>query len=328
MKKIVGAVLVAALIFGSPLGLYFFWHQKVIELGEGLLALTIETLIVRPLDRLRQPSAFPSITSGYNDPRGRTPVPCGEGSGRTAVVVTFGQSNAANISPQRRRGAAGLINFNFLDGKCYVAADPLLGTSGDGGAVWTVFGNTLIARGAFERVILAPLAVGGTSVNRWSDRNELGRRLDRLGRALRGAALLPTHILWQQGAYDQLVAADYARLRPSEFTLGLERNGVKLYTMREDAYIGHFRSIVAHLREIGFPAPVYSAVSTICGDDGSGPVATAQNALPSLIAGVRAGPDLNAFPRSAYAEDHCHLSAHGVVLAGEAWAEIIAAAAN
>jgi hypothetical protein len=328
MKKIVGLTLIAGIAIGILPALYFLWRAKAIELGEGVLALAVEALVVRPLDRIRQPTESPNVTIGFNDPQDRTLVPCRLDRRPTAVVVAFGQSNAGNISAERRSGRAGLVNFNFLDGKCYSATDPLLGASGEGGALWTVFGNTLIDLGVFARVILVPLAVGGTSVNRWSDRQELGRRLDLLAATLRSADLRPTHILWQQGAADHLVAADYARLRPSEFTRGLEIAGAKLYTMRQDAYVEHFRSVVAHLRQLGLQAPVYAAVHTVCGDDGRGPVADAQRALPTALAGVRAGPDINAFSLADYAHDHCHLSARGVVRAGKAWAEVLAADAN
>ncbi len=328
MKKLVSVILIAGFFVAGLFALFLLWRGKVIELGEGVLASTVEALVIRPLDRIRQPSGASLITSGNNDTRGRKVVPCGQSQGSTAVVVTFGQSNAANISPKRRQGVPGLINFNFLDGKCYAAADPLLGASGEGGALWTVLGNTLIARGVFKRVILVPLAIGGTSVNRWSDRNDLGRRLDRLATSLRSAALSPTHILWQHGAADHLAAPDYARLRPSEFTRSLETDRVKPYTMREDAYREHFRSIVAHLRELGLQASVFVSVSTVCGDDGSGPVANAQAALPKAVSGVRTGPNINAFSLSDYHQDRCHLSDQGVVRAGQAWAEVLALAAG
>jgi hypothetical protein len=328
MKKLISIGLLAGIFVGGLFGVFLLWRGNVIELGEGVLGLSVEALVVRPLDKIRQPSGSALIASGYNDIRGRKIVPCQESQDSTAVVVTFGQSNAANISPRRRRGVRGLVNFNFLDGKCYAAADPLLGAGGEGGALWTVLGNTLITRDVFKRVILVPLAVGGTSVNRWSDRNDLGRRLDRLAASLRSAALSPTHILWQQGAADHLAAVDYARLRPSEFTRSSENDRIKPYTMREDAYTEHFRSIVAHLRELGLQAPVFVSVSTVCGDDGSGPVADAQAALPTVIAGVRAGPDINAFSISDYHQDHCHLSDQGVVRAGKAWTAVLALAAG
>jgi hypothetical protein len=328
MKKIIFIILIAGFPVGGLIGLFLLWHAKVIELGEGILALTVEAVVVRPLDSIRQPSGSPLVTAGYNDLQGRTVVPCRQDQGRTAVIFTFGQSNAANTSPTRRRGAPGLVNFNFLDGKCYAAFDPLLGAGGTGGAVWTVLGNALIARGVFEQVILAPIAVGGTSVNRWSDRNGVGLRLDRLAASLRSAGLSPTHILWQQGAADHLAATDYARLRPSEFSLSAESGRPTPYTMRADAYIEHFGAIMAHIRELGLLAPVFVAVSTVCRDDGSGPVADAQIALPTAIAGVSAGPNINAFPLADYREDLCHLSDHGVVRAGQAWAEVLAAAAG
>lgn len=211
MKKIIGIVVAATLILSSPFGLYLLWRSKVIELGEGLIARSVEKLIIRPLDAIQHPDTSPFIATGHNDPGGRSPVPCLADTGSTAIIVTFGQSNAGNVSATLRQGIEGFVNFNFLDGKCYRATDPLLGNSGDGGALWTVLGNSLVGAGKFKRVVLAPMAVGGTSINRWSDRNELGRRMDQMGEAMQVAALEPTHILWQQGAADHLPGPEYAR---------------------------------------------------------------------------------------------------------------------
>jgi len=40
--------------------------------------------------------------------------------------------------------------FNYFRGRCYAATDPLLGTGGDGGNVWTLIGTELVQQKQFE----------------------------------------------------------------------------------------------------------------------------------------------------------------------------------
>jgi hypothetical protein len=89
-----------------------------------------------------------------------------------AVILAAGQSNLANeCDPdgkfQPRRG---VYNFNFFDGKCYVARDPLLGATIDRSNVLTRLGDRMVARKMYDRVLLVRLA-----------------------------GIRATHILWQQG---------------------------------------------------------------------------------------------------------------------------------
>ena len=59
----------------------------------------------------------------------------------------------------------------------------------------------MIAHGLAQRVLLAPIAVGSTSLDAWVN----GKRKPRLiyaAKALNMARLLPTAILWHQGELD------------------------------------------------------------------------------------------------------------------------------
>jgi hypothetical protein len=44
--------------------------------------------------------------------------------------------------------------FNYHNGKCYVAADPLFGAEGSQGSPWVQMGNEIIARGEFDNVVV------------------------------------------------------------------------------------------------------------------------------------------------------------------------------
>src|SRR5262245_31304191 len=99
----------------------------------------------------------------------RRVVPCNDGSpSRPLVIVTLGQSNAANhgqglYTPKHR-----VDNFNLYDGKCYKAVEPLLGPSGQGGNFATRLADMLIERRLADRVVVAPMAMGGTTVEQWA----------------------------------------------------------------------------------------------------------------------------------------------------------------
>src|SRR5205814_7295199 len=63
----------------------------------------------------------------------QTSFPTRGDDNRTAVIITLGQSNAANHGEDLYVATEHVDNLNLYDGLCYQAADPLLGASGCGG---------------------------------------------------------------------------------------------------------------------------------------------------------------------------------------------------
>src|SRR3954468_18534760 len=100
-------------------------------------------------------------------------VACPQQTDRTAVLLLMGQSNAGNHGGQRFRSEHGDTVVNFFDGRCYVAASPLLGSDGTGGEYWTQLGNLLRDSGSFEQVVLAPASISGSEVSRWAPGGDL-----------------------------------------------------------------------------------------------------------------------------------------------------------
>ena len=100
---------------------------------------------------------------------GKTAVPCPTQDPRTAVVFVAGQSNAANYGEKRQTTAFGDRVVAFFDGACALAASPLLGADFNEGESLTPMADALIRSGRFDRVVLAPVAVGGTEIARWVD---------------------------------------------------------------------------------------------------------------------------------------------------------------
>lgn len=63
----------------------------------------------------------------------KSAVPCPAQTDRTAVLLLIGQSNAGNHGGQRFHSEHGKKVVNFFDGRCFVAASPLLGSDGNEG---------------------------------------------------------------------------------------------------------------------------------------------------------------------------------------------------
>lgn len=237
---------------------------------------------------------------GFNDPSGRAPVDCHSfDKPRTAILLTLGQSNAASEGEGGYVPGPGVFNLNFLDGRCYVARDPLLGTTGNGGSPWTRLADKLIASGHYDQVLIVPIAVGGTGIARWAKGGDLHPRIARAEAALRSAGLHATHVLWHQGEND-------AR------------------RMAKDEYVQQFGSVLQGLRDAGIDAPVFVAVATICGNRGSDAIRAAQREIPRRFANVLAGPDTDRIDRLRWRRDGCHFSAEGLDHHAEAWRRVIA----
>src|SRR5262245_5771530 len=129
-------------------------------------------------------------------------VDCPRQDARTAVLLVAGQSNAANFGGQPTVSAHGARIVNFHHGRCYVAGSPLLGSTGTWGEYWTETANLLVSSGHFERIVLVPAAVGGTSIARWSAGADLNDMLLRTAAGVVAAGLTVTHVLWHQGEED------------------------------------------------------------------------------------------------------------------------------
>jgi hypothetical protein len=221
---------------------------------------------------------------------------------RTAVVVTLGQSHAANHGGGQYTATKCVDNFNVYDGSCYHAADPLLGASGEGGNFATRFGDMVIERGLFDRVIIAPIAMGGTRVEQWAEEGLFNRRILALVRRLRDASLTPDFIFWQQG----------------EGNRGVVDPGGHQYRK-------NLLEVVQTFRRFGVDAPFFIALA---GDDFSlGGPAQQYVRLGQLSAihpelGTYFGPDTNIIGREHYS-DSDHLTESGLSLLATMWVDAL-----
>ena len=236
-------------------------------------------------------------------------VACPPQKDRTAVLLLIGQSNAGNHGGQRFRSEHGEKVVNFSDGRCYVAASPLLGSDGIGGEYWTQLGNLLLERGLFDQVVLAPVSVSGSEVSRWRQGGDLNAIMTDTASDLQRGGYLVTHVLWVQGEID------YVR------------------GTTEKDYRDRLLSMVNSLRSRGVAAPVYVGVATKCFGAANGgtrfhsadnAVARALMALPDPNANLRSGVNSDALLGDLDRYDDCHFSSSGEEKVARAWADLLA----
>lgn len=169
------------------------------------------------------------------------------------IFLVFGQSNAVSICADTSFvPSVGTENFNFYDGKNYIAKDPLLGAERAGGNVTLTDGSSWATRlaskfvdfGGYPRVIMVNCAIGGTGIEQWQSGGGgvVAERLRWVITALRQAGLRPHAVLQMLG----------------------ESNAVAGHSAA--AYAATNRAVIADIRRFGCTAPVFvSQTSMIAG---------------------------------------------------------------
>jgi len=230
----------------------------------------------------------------------RVPLPC-QSKMKQAVIVTLGQSNASNTGHGPIKAGDSVVNFNLYDGKCYQARDPLLGASNDGANFATRLGLDLTESKQFDRVVIAPIAMGGTSIQHWSPPGVFNRRILVLIKRLYDAGLKPDFILWHQGEAN---------------VDSLDVNGA--------IYSARLSEVISTFRIYGIDAPFFVAQASYCGGPraGSESVRTAQRQVGQLGLNAFPGPDTDALGEE-YRYDHCHFNEKGTIRHAELWAQIL-----
>ena len=310
MKWIVRIVLlglcIASVIYSFGFGAFF--GRFAPETVEDAMARSIRLAMLLPIE-FGPCQGQAAMDCGFQDPAGREEVSCAAYSDeRTAVLMTFGQSNSANAGQDRYVPITDVANFNIHDGKCYRAEDPLLGPDAEGGSVWGVLGDKLIMGGHYDRVLVVPFGIGGSSIGQWQEDGPFHESLENALNAIEKAEITPTHVLWHQGEADAVSATP------------------------EDQYFSMFEQLVAKIRSGGVEAPIYPAVATHCqipvfdrGPEalqGIEPVRRAQQRLIE-IDGVFAGPDTDEIQGPHVRHDNCHFNAKGMQAHAGAWLEAI-----
>jgi hypothetical protein len=247
----------------------------------------------------RQPCDPSGVT--FRDASGRVEVAreLFHSDSRLAVILALGASNLANEGDPKGlyEPAGGVFNFDFITGKCYVAKDPLLGGTADRGNVLTRLGDRLVARGLYDRVLLVPVAHGGTLIAEWVTGGRMYPRLRRALEMLSRAEIGVTHVIWQVGEGEISWPRDEADVT---------------------AWIACFARIVEVIRASRIDAPIYVAQATVCCGGPSEAMRGAQRAVVKPERGILPGPDLDQLgPDQRW--DDCHFSVSGMDKAADLW---------
>ncbi|MCE4222568.1 sialate O-acetylesterase [Methylobacterium sp. C25] len=238
----------------------------------------------------------------------RPAVPCPKQTNRTEVLLVLGQSNAANYAGQRYRSNFGEKIVNFFDGQCFIAASPLLGSTGTKGEYWTELANKLIASQKVDNVVIVPIAYSGSAVALWAAGGKFNDVMVATVGALKTAGYQPTRVMWDQGEYD--------------YVLGTT----------EKTYSERLTSVIDTLRGQGVSAPFYVSIASKCLEPSNGgfkedvadnPVVRAQLALSSGAGGIRRGVNTDALLGEDDRYDDCHIGGAGAAKVASAWADIL-----
>ena len=262
--------------------------------------------------------------SGARIPLLPAQVPCPKPTANTLVLLTLGQSHAANNVESRY--TSGPNAFMFSDGNCYPLADPGIGADGDDGSIWSRLADMLLATGRYDQIIVSPAAQSSSSVKQWAPGGNINAHL--LDKVQKAAAngLPVTHMLWDQGV------ADAGTLSASQWR-------------------DYFSSVLGSIRAVNVPgsdAQIFVARHTRCNirsgnmspqqiNDlifrGPDKIIKSEAGKQAIRLGqqlvvngrdVRQGPNLDAIG-SEYTFDGCHQSRIGALLHAKAWRDLLTA---
>lgn len=230
----------------------------------------------------------------------RTPVDCPQQNDRTGVIVSFGQSNAANMAQHRFSPEEVPDVINWYDRKCYPAQSPLLGATGSRGEWISIASQKLVENGTFDKVVILSLGVGASPVAAWGSEGDLNKRLmENLAEISRIYSI--TDLIWHQGEAD--------------LSWGVGRS----------QYFETFRRISEGIREIVPEAPILMSIASYCkSGDYLNNITDAQFELVNLIDGIELGVNTDLLVPPSMRPDGCHFELEGQLAVATHIADTIA----
>jgi len=217
---------------------------------------------------------------------------------RPFVILALGQSNAGNHGEPTSPSHAPVMLF--ADGKCIMGTDPLPGSTGSGGSIWSRLPHNLLTTDLHRPVVLSVMGIDATLVADWtSDQSPLRQRLTDRVKSMKALGLLPQVILWQQGEADSRMGTT-----GEAYKVGLDR-------------------LAAALTQAGSDAPIVTAYSTVCHSTPAANIRTAITAQSTQKSRFKVGPDTDSLNDATMRFDKCHFSAHGLDHAAALWAKAL-----
>lgn len=238
--------------------------------------------------------------SGYSDTNGKSVRANGftiNPALKTLVLIISGQSNYATQAPTSYTPTHPTVvdNFNIYDGQMYAATGVLLGSTWAMGLGSGHFGgqlaDLLITNGKFDRVILVPNAVGGSSVTSWSAGVLSGRMTVTMNRlkargVTPGVTGLTFAMIWGQGETD---------------------NGL----LNQAQYTAAFNIVAAELIAAGFSGRIFVNQQTWIAGTTSAAIRAAQAAVVNGTT-IFAGADADTLTAGSRQADNTHFNDAGL----------------
>lgn len=253
--------------------------------------------------------AFPDVDKEGNsfDTSAKRRVLAGIDS-NTAVFVTMGQSRIANNSSPGQTQyqvthPAAALNLNPYDATFYVADDPLLGCSASAGysqAGWQGrMCDELISDGAYQKVVLIPIAVAGSSISEWVPGAAYAPRISAINAMLGEMGITPTAWLCQIGTTDAIAG------------------------MSQATFAANLRSVISSQRSAaGREGDAWVIAQDTINGTGNSTSSAIRAAVASVAAdaGNHLGPDIDVATYPTYS-DGTHFKDAGNVLVAGLWAD-------
>jgi len=214
---------------------------------------------------------------------------------KVLYALVFGQSNSGNYGDGKYTCQEPV--YNWHDGKLYKAADPLLGTDGGGGSVWSRLGDKLIEQGLYDAVVFVPIGVGATAISEWSPG---GKHHPALLKAIRDNPKINC-IMWHQGESDTLAGTS------------------------EEEYYDKLQQLIQSIRNEGNNSPFYVSVATFHTGKTSIPIQNAQREIVDPSKNILQGPNTDNLIGDKYRriEDYVHFTSEGLNNFANLWVNVL-----
>jgi len=300
MKKVLfGTLVILAFFYGAAVGRYkMFPYQVIKQAKHSLTAVAAPSRFELAHSDASRDQQIVSIDLGYSDISQKQEIPCGTiDMTNTMVALTFGQSNATNEGETRY--SSGKSVYNFYEGKCYRAADPLLGATGGKGSVWTRLGDMIIDSELYSNVIFVSIGVSGTSMSQWKQEGDSFQRIVKIKSQLDQENIRLTHLLWHQGEGD-----------------------AEMGTKKHD-YMTMLADMIDGIRRLGINAPLYVAIATRCKGPINADIQEAQMELAAERDDVFMGANTDTLSDMDDRYDFCHFSDSGLQKHALLWLQSI-----
>jgi len=209
------------------------------------------------------------------------------------VIATAGQSNAANAISTPLDANLTAPVYMFFNNKCYALRDPMLGSNGTFGSVWSRFAP-LLAQKTGRPVVMISGAIGGSQFSDWTDPHspympQLRARVVQASKIV-GA---PDVVLWHQGETDAWFNPSQAELQP---TVEKAVNTVlTTFPLKPNAKLVLYRASICTGKKRAVSTPNVINAET-----------AAAKSNPRIVL----GPNTDIFG-DRFRHDHCHFNEEG-----------------